>query len=665
MPVRFSRQIATVLLFPVLLAALLVPPAPARAQTGSWRDKSSPFGVVTAVANRVQRNEIGAYVRLLREANVQWVREEFFWHEVQFAPGGEYRWGGNEAGLYDYDLSVGELSNAGIQILGLLDYNPAWTKGTAPNLDEWIGQWGDYVYQTVARYGRGGPITHWEIWNEPNLVQFGYESGLYRIEDYVRILDVARTAAKAADPDAVIVLGGLASVWSEPPSPYTYDYFDYLERLGELGAWPLFDVLAVHPYRPDAPEGLPWRRDEGQTLPNEMERLDTMMLRYGAKPVWLTELGFPSSGYRVGVGLDQQAQFLVRTYVLAMAHPSVEKIFWYDFRNDTAPGAPYDRPVYDSNEPEFHYGLIRRAFPLDPDSATLRKPSFLAYRTMTEMLAGQQVREMLANGFRGDMPATYWVRFAGNRRVDVLWNTDRADQVVEIDCGCREALVRRWNGEVRYVIYATGGKLSLRLDEQGSPVYVEFDPPARGGGRVFRETRHSLGGAFRSFWESNGGLQRFGYPLTEEVIEPEPGSGRARRVQYFERARFEYFPELAGTPYAVQLGHLGTAVLRRFNIDWTTLPRVGGAPPECQFFAESGHSLCAPFRARWASLGGLALVGLPISEPFPFTTEDGKQITVQYFERARFEFHPDQVGTPYEVQYGLLGREVITRWGGA
>src|SRR5262249_11450586 len=155
-----------------------------------------------------------------------------------------------------------------------------------PPVDAWVTDWGDFVYQTVARYGRGnGPIKYWEVWNEPNLSVSGYESGLYEIADYVRILDVARTAAKAADPEAVIVLGGLASVWSYPPSPTTYDYFDYLDALGQLGAWNNFDVLAIHPYRADSPEGSPWRRDHSATFPEEMGRLDQMMLRYGVKPV--------------------------------------------------------------------------------------------------------------------------------------------------------------------------------------------------------------------------------------------------------------------------------------------------------------------------------------------------------------------------------------------
>lgn len=68
--------------------------------------------------------------------------------------------------------------------------------------------------------------------------------------------------------------------------------------------------------------------------------------------------------------------------------------------------------------------------------------------------------------------------------------------------------------------------------------------------RFFPETGHSLQGAFKTFWESRGGVEIFGYPLSEEIPELLP-DGVQRTVQYFERARFELH---GGT---VQLGLLG------------------------------------------------------------------------------------------------------------
>ena len=73
---------------------------------------------------------------------------------------------------------------------------------------------------------------------------------------------------------------------------------------------------------------------------------------------------------------------------------------------------------------------------------------------------------------------------------------------------------------------------------------------------MFAETGHGIGGGFRWFWEHNGGLMIFGYPLTDEFTDPETGLV----VQYFERARFEYHPE-NDDPYTVLLTRLGAEAL--------------------------------------------------------------------------------------------------------
>ena len=67
----------------------------------------------------------------------------------------------------------------------------------------------------------------------------------------------------------------------------------------------------------------------------------------------------------------------------------------------------------------------------------------------------------------------------------------------------------------------------------------------------FPETDMSVSFGFKRFFEERGGLDIFGYPITPEIQE------HGFTVQYFQRARFEYHPEHAGTRYEVQLGLLG------------------------------------------------------------------------------------------------------------
>jgi hypothetical protein len=75
--------------------------------------------------------------------------------------------------------------------------------------------------------------------------------------------------------------------------------------------------------------------------------------------------------------------------------------------------------------------------------------------------------------------------------------------------------------------------------------------------RLFPETGKHVGGAFRAYWETHGGLAQQGYPISEEFTEISPLDGKPYRVQYFERAVFEAHPDNA-PPYDVLLSQLGT-----------------------------------------------------------------------------------------------------------
>lgn len=168
----------------------------------------------------------------------------------------------------------------------------------------------------------------------------------------------------------------------------------------------------------------------------------------------------------------------------------------------------------------------------------------------------------------------------------------------------------------------------------------------------FPVTGHHVAEPFLSTWRTNGGLPIFGYPLTERV---ERGG---MVVQYFERASFELHPEHAGTEYETLLTLLGTAsVTGRAGPGFDRHPYDTPQPsePERNFFPETGHYLSYGFKQFWETHGALRAFGFPISEEI---TEHGR--TVQYFERARFEWWPEHQGTVYEVQLGRLGADAVT-----
>ena len=182
----------------------------------------------------------------------------------------------------------------------------------------------------------------------------------------------------------------------------------------------------------------------------------------------------------------------------------------------------------------------------------------------------------------------------------------------------------------------------------------------------FPETGYGLAGRFAAFWGQNGGLPVFGFPISDQA--PELGSEGVFTTQWLERERFELHPEYAA-PYDVLLGRLGDEALRRQGRDWRA---SGPEQPKsgCVFFAETGRNLCEPFLSYWRANGlefdgrdgtsyaeSLALFGLPLTTPAVETNSSGASVLTQWFERARFEYLPENPD-PYKVLLGRLGAEL-------
>ncbi len=97
-------------------------------------------------------------------------------------------------------------------------------------------------------------------------------------------------------------------------------------------------------------------------------------------------------------------------------------------------------------------------------------------------------------------------------------------------------------------------------------------------------------------------------------------------------------------------------VVNTLNTPATRIPPFQTQGTGKLYFVETGHSLAFGFKNFWENSGGLPVFGYPITEEFSEVNPDtGQTYTVQYFERQRFEYHPENRGTPYEVLLGRLG----------
>jgi hypothetical protein len=177
----------------------------------------------------------------------------------------------------------------------------------------------------------------------------------------------------------------------------------------------------------------------------------------------------------------------------------------------------------------------------------------------------------------------------------------------------------------------------------GTPVPLQAQ--TKTGDFTFSQTGFTVPSTFMDYWRSHGGLAVFGYPISPVMNEG------GYQVQYFERNRFELHPD---DPHGntVLLGLLGTLLTN--GRTFPTSDPVAETPDQ-KYFVQTGHRLSGVFYRYWNTHGGLAIFGYPISEEM----QEG-DYKVQYFQRNRFEYHPEHAGTPYEVELGLLGRDYLS-----
>ena len=172
--------------------------------------------------------------------------------------------------------------------------------------------------------------------------------------------------------------------------------------------------------------------------------------------------------------------------------------------------------------------------------------------------------------------------------------------------------------------------------------------------QFFPETGHTVRGNFLRYWRAFGGLATFGYPLSDEFQRD------GKTMQYFERVRMELHPGVWASRYDILLGRLGFDLTLSRHNETPFLPIQAGTNKDCTYYTQTQHRLCLGFRDYWTKHGGLDLFGYPISEEFRERNADtGEIYTVQYFERARMEWHPENRGTIYEVLLGRIGAQAM------
>lgn len=242
-----------------LIALSIALCAPARVST------ANPYGACAHLARggefAIHREELA----MMRELGMGWTRSDFDWSGVQRTP---------DTWTFDHlDTVLDSAEKVGIQMLPILDYSVSFANPAHKHLDLWE----KYVRALVDRYRARIPV--WEVWNEQNLEGFWKNPNA---DDYLPLLKRTYETVKSIDSSLTVAVGGYAGI-----------PMDYIARLYELGGGKYFDIMNVHPYNhPGVPE-------EG--LEQRLLDLRALMAKHGdaQKPVWITEIGWPTQKQRV------------------------------------------------------------------------------------------------------------------------------------------------------------------------------------------------------------------------------------------------------------------------------------------------------------------------------------------------------------------------------
>lgn len=264
-----------------------------------------PFGINTFLQNETEPEKVERSLDMIAEGGFRWIRQEFAWEDLEIhrndwfvdLRNNEVR---NAWAKYDRIVELAEARD--IQIVARLSTPPFWSRAAGSDAGakappDSLDEYGDYVEAVVSRYQ--GRVRYFQVWNEPNCCEeWGHAT--VSPEQYVELLKVAYTRAKAANPDVVILTAPLAPTIemvtvSGGTTPAFNDFLFY-QRMYDAGAKEYFDILAVQDY--GIWSGPQDRRMRPRVLNySRPEYIRDIMLRNGDgdKAIWVSEMGWNST----------------------------------------------------------------------------------------------------------------------------------------------------------------------------------------------------------------------------------------------------------------------------------------------------------------------------------------------------------------------------------
>lgn len=261
----------------------------------------------------------------MKALGVKQLRFAFGWDGIETEPG-HYDWG-------FWDDFVKLAKEYGISLIPYVCYAPEWSNDGGGDFwrtpPEDLKAFGNFMKVIVNRYK--GSIRSWELWNEPDLQAYWLGSS----DQFAEMIKYGAQQVRAADPEAVVVLGGM----SNGRGPF----FDPLIQKHHLERY--VDVLNLHGYHET------WHPHSTEEYPEHIRHFGAILPKGQPQPdIWLAEFGYSNWRFSPNQvsqwGIDAiyayehtarfQAVSLLRQHIMALAAGNLSLSAWYRI-NDLTP----------------------------------------------------------------------------------------------------------------------------------------------------------------------------------------------------------------------------------------------------------------------------------------------------------------------------------------
>jgi polysaccharide biosynthesis protein PslG len=285
------------------------------------------------------------------------IRTDASWGRIE-ASKGNLAW---PKSLDDLDRLVDTMVASHLRPVVILDYgNQFYDEGGQVYSPDGVAAYVRYALFVVNHFkGRVDQFEVWNEWSHGTGTTTGNKKG--DAGQYIALLRASYKAIKAQSPN-VVVIGGVTGSGSKDTA--------WTQQFVALGGLDFLDAFSMHPYVhcdggiigmpvPGAPTNVEGKTSalfdllssavptasadsaiQGGSPEESIAQVDAVHAQFGASrpsrdiPIYITEIGWPTSIGQCGIPNAAQATNLQRFMLLARARPFIAGVWWYDLFDD-------------------------------------------------------------------------------------------------------------------------------------------------------------------------------------------------------------------------------------------------------------------------------------------------------------------------------------------